>query len=131
MDIFLKSTATILIAVILGLALSKQEKDFALLLTVSVCCIVITATVHYLQPIVNFLSKLEALIMLESNLLGILLKTVGISMIAEIASLICADAGNATLGKVLQYMAATVILWMSMPLFEGLITLIENILGTV
>jgi hypothetical protein len=43
--------------------------------------------------------------------------------------MVCADAGNASLGKVLQILASAVILWLSLPVFTALIELIQKILG--
>lgn len=120
-----------MISVVLGLVLSRQGKDMALLLSVTVCCMIVTATVLYLEPVITFLKRLEAIGNLDSQMLKILLKAVGIGLLAEITSLICTDAGNAALGKGLQFLAAAVILWISIPLLNELLTLLENILGAL
>ncbi len=131
MDIFLKTIAGIMISVVLGLVLSKQGKDMALLLSVTVCCMIVTAAFMYLKPVVTFFKKLEAMGNLDNQMLKILLKAVGIGLLAEITSLICTDAGNAALGKGLQFLATAVILWISIPLLNELLTLLETILGAV
>ena len=131
MDIFLKSVAGVLIAVVLCLVLAKQGKDMSLLLTIAVCCMVVSAAVSYLQPVVDFLQRLETLGQLNSQMLSILLKAVGIGLLAEITGLVCADAGNASLGKVLQLLASAAILWIAIPLLNELMELIETILGAV
>ena len=66
---------------------------------------------------------------LNSTFLSVLLKAVGIGLIAEIAALICADAGNAALGKTIHIMAVGAILWTALPLLSGLVDLIHQILG--
>lgn len=131
MDVFLKASAGIFIAVILGLTLAKQGKDLSLLLTIAVCCMVVTAAVTYLQPVIDFLRRLETIGQLDPNMFQTLLKAVGIGLLAEIMSMICNDAGNASLGKTLQILATAVILWMSIPMLNALIDLIDNILGAV
>lgn len=131
MDIFVKSAAGVLIALVLYLVLARQAKDFSLLLTVAVCCMVASAAVAYLEPVIQFFEKLQLLGQLDPELLGIVLKAVGIGLLAEITGLICVDAGNAALGKTLQILASAVILWMSVPLFTGLIELVEEILVAV
>ena len=120
-----------MISVVLGLVLSKQGKDMALLLSVTVCCMIVTAAFMYLKPVVTFFKKLEAMGNLDNQMLKILLKAVGIGLLAEITSLICTDAGNAALGKGLQFLATAVILWISIPLLNELLTLLETILGAV
>ncbi len=101
------------------------------MLTTVVCCMVIAGALQYLEPVFSFVENLETLAGLDHDFFQILLKSVGIGLIAEIASLICADVGNAALGKSLQIMATAVILWLSLPLFNSLIDLMINILGEV
>ena len=131
MDIFLKASAGIIIAVIMCLTLAKQGKDLSLLLTVVVCCVVATAAVAYLQPVIDFLRRLQTIGELDPDMFEVLLKATGIGLLAEIMNLICTDAGNASLGKALQILATAVILWMSIPMLNALIELIDNILGAV
>lgn len=131
MDIFIKAAAGILIAVVLILTLSKQGKDISLLLTIAVCSMVVSAAITYLQPVVDFLKRLQSIGQLDSETLTILMKAVGIGLLAEIIGLICTDAGNASLGKALQMLATAAILWMSIPLLNELIELIDKILGAI
>ena len=131
MDIYLKTTACVLIAVILTITISKQSKDISLLLVVAVCCMVSVAAANYLEPVFDFFNELQTLGKLDSEMIGILMKAVGIGMLAEIAGLICEDSGNAALGKSLKFLAAAVILCISLPLFTGLLSLVEEILVAV
>lgn len=131
MELFLKAAAGALIVVVLGLALAKQEKDVSLLLTIAACCMVVTAAVTYLEPVIDFFRELQTLGQMDSDMIGILLKAVGIGLLAEIVGLICADAGNAALGKALQTLSAAVVLWISIPLLRSLMELIQEILGEV
>lgn len=131
MDLFLKTAAIILLAVVLGLTLAKQEKDLSLLMIMTVCCIAASTAMHYLKDVLQFLDKLEQIGQFNSDILDVLLKSVGISLVAEISVNICADAGNASLGRVLQMVSSMVILWLSLPLFNELIALAEEILGQI
>ena len=131
MDIFVKAAAGVLVAVVLILTLSKQEKDISLLLTIAVCCMVMLAAVTYIKPVVDFLGRLQTIGNLDGDIFKILLKAVGIGLLAEFTSLVCADAGNASLGKATQLVATAAILWISIPLLEKLLELIDNILGAI
>lgn len=131
MELFWKGIGGVLIAVILGLALGKNGKETGLLLTLGVCCMVAVGALSYLSPVINFVRQLQSLGQLDSQMLGILLKAVGIGLIGEIASLICIDAGNAALGKTLQLLTSSVILWLSLPLMSQLLELLQEILGEV
>lgn len=128
MDTFMKATAGVFIALVLYLVLAKQGRDVSVLLSVAVCCMISVAAITYLKPVVEFFKKLETVGQLEPQMLEIILKAVGIALISEVSGLICADAGNAALGKTLQILASAVILWMSVPLFTNLLSLVEQIL---
>lgn len=131
MEVFTKSAGGILIAILLFLVISKQSKEFSLLLTVAVCCMVATVAIGYLSPVVAFFEKLQTVGQLDSTLLQVVLKAVGIGILSEITGLICTDAGNAALGKSIQILACAVVLWMSIPLFTSLLELVEEILVSV
>ena len=129
METFWKAAAIVLITVILGLAVGKQEKDIAVVLTMTVGCILGVFAISYLEPVLDLLRELESVGQLQSGMLGILLKAVGIALTAEIAGMICADAGNGSLGKTLQLLGSAVILYLSIPIFQAFLTLIREILG--
>lgn len=129
MDVFLKSTAGVLITLVLCLVLAKQGKDTALLLALTVCCMLVSAAVTYLEPVIGFFDKLNRIGQLDEQMITILLKAVGIGLLGEVTGLLCADSGNGALGKSIQLLAAAVILWLSVPLFEALIDLIEEVLN--
>lgn len=131
MNVFIKATSGVLIAVILYLVLSKQEKELSILLTITVCCLLAFAAASYLQPVIDFLLRLQSLGQLDSELLETVLRSVGIAILSEVTSLICVDAGNTSMGKALQILGCTVILGISVPLFSSLISLIEEILIAV
>lgn len=131
MTAFWQGAVAVLLTVILVLALGKHGKEVGLLLTLAVCCMVCVLALSYLQPVVDFIHQLQSIGQLDGGILEILLKAVGIGLIGEIASLICADAGNAALGKALQLLSAAVILWLSIPLLTQLMELLQQILGEV
>ena len=129
MDTFWKAAAAVLLAVVLVPAVAKTEKDISVLLTMAVCCLVAAAALSYLEPVLDLLWELKALGDLSGEMLEILMKAVGIGLVAEIAGMICADAGNGSLGKTLQILASAAILYLSIPLFQAFLTLVQEILG--
>lgn len=124
-----KIIAGALMAVILGLSLRQQGKDIALLLSIVTCCMVVIAAVQYIKPIIAFLENLQELADLQDTSFQILLKAVGISLIAEIAGLVCSDSGNAALGKSIQIITTGVLLWLALPLMNALLEMVQKILG--
>lgn len=131
MEIFLKTTAAVLTALLLWLCLNKQGKDFSVLLNLAVCTMIIASGCTFLRPVLDFVDKLQSAGALDSQLLSVILKVVGIGLIAEISNYVCKDAGNASMGKSLQILSSAVILWIAIPVFEKLISLLDEILGCV
>lgn len=129
MEEFWKAAAAILLTVILALAVGKQEKDISVLLSMAVCCLVGAAAISYLQPVMDLLRELGELGEVSGETLEILMKAVGIALVSEVAGMLCSDAGNGSLGKMLQMVGSAAILYLSIPLFHGLLTLIQEILG--
>lgn len=131
MGTFFQAAATVLVASVLGLCIAKQGKEMASMLTIGVCAMVVLAAVTFLKPVLDFLRELETLGNLNGDMVQTLFKVVGIGLVSEIASMICADAGNASMGKALQMLGSAVILWLAIPVFQALIDLIRKILGGI
>jgi len=131
MDVLLKAAGAALITSVVGLALGKDGKEFRTLLTLGCSAMVLLLGVSFLQPVTAFLRELEAMGNLDQTLLGILLKITGICLISQFAGLVCTEAGDGTLAKALEILAAMVILWLSLPVFQGLLRLMEEILGGI
>lgn len=131
MTVFFQAAAGVLLAAVLGLFLSGQGKELGILLTLAVCVMVMIAAISFLEPVMDFLYRLEELGQLDGELIRVLLKISGIGLTSEIAGMVCADAGNASLGKALQMLATAVILWLSLPVFNALLELIRDVLGGI
>ena len=131
MDIFWKITTLVLITVVLCTAVDKQERDIALLVSMITCCIAAMSAISLLEPVFEFLRELDGLAQLQEGFLGILLKVSGIGLITEIAGMICSDSGNGSLGKTLYLLGSATILYLSVPIFQALLTMIQEILGQI
>ena len=130
MVLFWKAAAGALITVVLGLALGKS-RDFSMLLSLAACTMISILALTYLEPILEFIRELEGIRQLQGDMLSILLKAAGIGLVAEIAAVRCADAGNASLGNSLQLLGTGVILCLSLPILRTMLDLIQMILGEI
>ena len=128
MDAFVKVAACVLVTLVLYLTVEKQSKEIALIAVIVAVVMVASLAMSYMQSIISFFTRLQSMGNFSPENLSILLRCVGIGILAEIVSLICIDAGNAALGKILQFAAGIIILWLSLPLFTKLIELVEEIL---
>ena len=127
MGLYWKAVAAVLLAVVLIWTLRRQE--MGVLLGMAVCAMVMVVAMAYLGPVLELVETLQELGGLDEELTSILLKSVGIGLVTEIAGLICADSGNASLGKSLQLLGTVAILWLSVPLFTSLLELIQEMMA--
>lgn len=131
METFLQAVGLALIGVILALVVGRQSRDMGLLLSLGICAMLCVAAVGYLGSVVDFLGEIRTLGGLDREFLTILLKCAGIGFLAEIAGLICQDAGESALGKAVQIIANAAVLFLSLPILRELVELLEEVLGQV
>ena len=128
MDMFLQASALVLLGLILCQTL---EKNFSVLLCLGISVMILVAGISFFRPVVAFLEELQSLCNLRSDMLLILLKVTFVCVITEIAALLCADGGNASLGQSLKVLSSVVALWLSIPVFRALLDLLQRILEGV
>ena len=131
MNLFVKASAITLICLILWLLLEKQNKETALILSILSCSFLFIVAASYLEPIIDFIERMGKLANLSQNMIATILKAMGVSILSEIICSLCADSGNAAIGKTLYMLATAVILWLAVPLLDELMTLIDQILGAL
>ncbi len=131
MDIFMKGCAAVLLTVILIFSVNKGWKEAGVLLTLCVVCMVAVAALNYLEPVISLIRGIQKESDLDADLMNALLKIVGIGLTAEVAELICNDAGNAGLGKAVGLLGTSAILWLCVPLVTQLLDLVRKILGGI
>lgn len=128
MDGFFQAAGIVLVTLVLTLTVGHQNKGFSSVLSMGACVMILLLCGGYLESIVQFLEELESLGNLSGEMVKILLKTTVIGIITEVAALLCADSGNGSLAQALRILGAGVILWLSIPVFRGLMELVQKIL---
>lgn len=131
MEVFWKASAVLILTVILSVAIGKMEKDLAVVLTVTACSITMMAALQYLSEVVGFLWALGNSSGCQNSFMDILLKICGVALMTELTGSISSDAGNSSLGKAMQILGNAAILYLSLPLLEAFITIIQEIMGLV
>lgn len=126
MELFWKAAALALTAAVLCTAL---EHHYSLMLSIAAAVMIALICVTYLQPVMAFFHQLEALGDLQSGMLKNLLKALGVSLTAEMAAMVCADAGKQSIAKMMQTAGSAVILYLSLPVCTALLDLVQELLG--
>ena len=120
-----------IVCILLSTTVNNRSKEIGTVLSMAGCVLILLLAGSYLVPVMDFLEHLKQLGNLNGDLVRILVKVVGISLITDITGLICGDSGNASLGKVVQISAAIVVIWLSLPVYSLLLDLISNILEAI
>lgn len=117
------------LAALLELALKKQQKDTAVLLTVGVIVMGAAVVLKLLEPVLELLGTLQTVGRLDGGSLELLLKAAGLGLTAELGGLVCSDAGNEALGKLIRLLGTAAILCLSVPMFTALLECILEMVG--
>jgi stage III sporulation protein AD len=128
---YIQILAGVLIAVILCLVLSRQSKDIAVLLTIVVCVMVLIGLGAYLKPVLQLMQQLHAVSVIDGDLFQTIWKAIGIGLLGELVALVCEDAGYKALCRTVEILTTCVILWLSIPLMNGLLELVQQLLGVM
>ena len=128
MDAFWKAAAIVILTIILGITIEKSQKDIAIVLIITACCVVIMVSLRYLSEVISFLWELTADTGISNPFLNTILKIAGVALMTEFTGFISSDAGNSSLAKVMQLLGTSVILFLSIPLFEAFFSMIQEIL---
>ena len=89
---------------------------------------VLAVAVGFMEPVVDFLERLRNMTNMDEGASSAVIKSVGIALVAEIAAVLCTDSGNGSMGKTVQLLGSAVILWLSLPVMEELLDLIQRVL---
>lgn len=128
MDTVLRCSGAAMVAVVLILTLRRQSGEIALILSVLTCCILLILGLQLLQPVISLLRRLQNLGSMDGEMTAILLKSVGLALLGEITALICKDSGNEALGKAMGLVCTAAVLYLSLPIFDSLLTILERVL---
>ena len=114
--------------VIFALQLKPLKADLAILICIAVSLCIFFAMVGRLEELIRTIRKMMGLVELESSYIGMVLKMLGITYVAEFSSAICKDAGYQTIANQIDIFGKLTILVMSLPI---ILSLMETILGFV
>ena len=124
---FWKAAAIVLLTVILGGSIGRNEKELAILLNLAACCSVAMIAIKNLAPVMDYLWMINGAMDNPGSFTEILLKVAGIAVGSELVGMISSDAGSSSLAKVMRLLGVSATLSMSLPMFETLFTMIQDI----
>ena len=110
-----------IITALLALSLRGQRPEFAMLLSLGCGIFVLLNLLGQMKGILSGLERVMAGLSGQSDLTGIILKALGICIVAELGSQCCRDAGEAAIAAKVELAAKTALVLMCMPVFTQLL----------
>ena len=110
-----------IITALLALSLRGQRPEFAMLLSLGCGAFVLLNLLGQMKGILSGLERVMAGLSGQSDLTGIILKALGICIVAELGSQCCRDAGEAAVAAKVELAAKTALVLMCMPVFTQLL----------
>ena len=113
--------ALCIITALLALSLRGQRPEFSMLLSLGCGIFVLLNLLGQMKGILSGLERVMAGLSGQSDLTGIILKALGICIVAELGSQCCRDAGEAAIAAKVELAAKTALVLMCMPVFTQLL----------
>lgn len=124
----IKIFGIIIIALIAIVLLKDVKKEYAIFITIACVIFLFTLTANDLFEIVKELTELTGSIENLGNYIGLLVKILGISLLAQFTADLCRDCGENALASQTEIISKIVILVMTMPLLKTMITIVTGLL---
>lgn len=124
----IKVVGIVLTALIINIVLKNYSKEFTFLVNIVCTIIIFTLISKDLKGIVDRLTSISNEISVLLPYIKIMLKILGISMIAQLLSDLCRDDGENTLANQTELSAKIIILVTALPLFTTIMDIMIGML---
>lgn len=124
----IKVVGIVLTALIINIVLKNYSKEFTFLVNIVCTIIIFTLISKDLKGIVDRLTSISNEISVLLPYIKIMLKILGISMIAQFLSDLCRDNGENTLANQTELSAKIIILVTALPLFTTIMDIMIGML---
>lgn len=124
----IKVVGIVLTALIINIVLKSYSKEFTFLVNIVCTIIIFTLISKDLKGIVDRLTSISNEISVLLPYVKIMLKILGISMIAQLLSDLCRDNGENTLANQTELSAKIIILVTALPLFTTIMDIMIGML---
>ena len=124
----IKVVGIVLTALIINIVLKNYSREFTLFVNIICAIIIFTLISNDLKGIVDRLISIASDVSVLSPYIKIMLKILGISMIAQLLSDLCRDNGENTLANQIELSAKIIILVTALPLFTTIMDIMIGML---
>ena len=116
-------------AALLASQLKNMKSDYHIYVMLSAAMVIFFYMYAKIEDMVEAINKIQGYVKLESSYMAVLVKIIGITYIAELASSICKDTGHSTIAAQIEMFAKLSIMAFSMPILLALLETINQFLS--
>ena len=127
MEIFKIAAIGIIAALLIGF-LRESKPEIALIVSLAAGALILIFVVDYLVQAFQVFEILMEKSGIDKDLIGAIIKIVGIGYITEFAANICLDSNNKAIADKIQFGGKVLILVISLPLLNAMIDIILSLL---
>lgn len=114
--------------VLIALPLKREKSEYSTFIAITVCVCIFVYLLTKVELVLEFAGRLEALIPVDGRYVGMLIKMIGITYVAEFATNICKDAGYAAIASQIEIFAKLSILMVSIPVLGVFLDIVGSYL---
>lgn len=114
--------------VLIALPLKREKSEYSTFIAITVCVCIFAYLLTKVELVLEFAGRLEALIPVDGRYVGMLIKMIGITYVAEFATNICKDAGYAAIASQIEIFAKLSILMVSIPVLGVFLDIVGSYL---
>ena len=118
-----------LIAAILSLILKQYKPEYSLFISISAGVLIFLSVLAVIRPIMDFINGLTAQTGLDGIYAEVLIKSLAVCYITQLASDCCTDAGETAIAGKLQIAGRIAILLIALPMFNSRTELVTELIN--
>ncbi|MEE7581933.1 MAG: SpoIIIAC/SpoIIIAD family protein [Oscillospiraceae bacterium] len=119
----------VICVVVINRLLENTSKEYSILISIGASILILMYLSNYITSVTEFLNQLLAFIDSSNDIYTLLLKSLGICIVTNIAMDICKDANQNTLSSVVFIGGKVSILLLSIPLLQELFNTIVQLVN--
>ncbi|MDR1754498.1 MAG: stage III sporulation AC/AD family protein [Eubacterium sp.] len=117
-----------LIAAVLSIVIKQYKPEFSVYISLAAGVTILAAAVAAITPMLNDISELTESVRISGIYIEVLLKSLAICYISQLAIDVCKDSGETAIAGKLEMASKIAIVAISLPLFNNLVDIVTQLI---
>lgn len=115
-------------AAAISAVLRQYNREYGLYISLGISILIFAAVLGAFQPVMSLINRLSELSGTSGEYIGILIKSLAICYITQIASDCCRDCGENAIASRIDFAGKISLLLLSLPLFEKILDIVKELI---